>query len=86
MVNCEKCNVIFTLARGKVLVPYKILEILDILSLKYSRRLVEMGFLPNQKVEILKKSMQGKTFLVSIRGYVVSIRKDIADAIKIEAI
>lgn len=86
MAICQKCDENFTLSKCKVLVPYKILTILDILPLKYSRRLAEVGFLPNQQVEILKKSMQGKNFLISIRGFVISIRKEIADAIKVEAI
>lgn len=48
---------------------------------KIVRRLFDLGFTPMQRVKILRKSLIGKTFLVEIRGYVLSMRSSVAEAI-----
>ena len=41
------------------------------------RRLLELGFVPGQKVEICKKSILKRVFLVKIRGGLLSIRANL---------
>lgn len=51
--------------------------------LKIKRRILELGFTQGQKVKILRKSVLGKAYLIEIRGFVLTIRKDIANFIEI---
>lgn len=54
------------------------------LSPRISRRLLELGFLQGEKVKILRKSLLGKAYLVELRFYTLTIRKDIARFILVE--
>ena len=44
---------------------------------KYLFKLLELGFVPGQKVEICKKSILKRVFLVKIRGGLLSIRANL---------
>lgn len=46
-------------------------------SLQFKRRLLELGLTPGQNVKVVRKSLLGKTVLVEIRGYMLSLRKDL---------
>ncbi len=54
------------------------------LSSRLSRRLLELGFLPGEKVKVLRKSLLGKAYLVELRFYTLTIRRDIAKFIMVE--
>ena len=45
--------------------------------LQFKRRLLELGLTPGKKVKVERKSLLGKTVLVQIRGYMLSLRKDL---------
>lgn len=51
---------------------------------RYLNRLLELGFVPGQKVEIFKRSIQDKVFIVKIRGGFLSIRKELLKFVSIK--
>ena len=51
---------------------------------KIKLRLLELGFTNGQRIKLAKKSLFGDTFLVEIRGYCLSMRKNIADFVFVE--
>lgn len=42
------------------------------------RRLLDLGFTKGQKIRTIGKSLLKKAYLIEIRGYVLTLRKDIA--------
>ena len=54
--------------------------------IKIKRRLLDLGFTPGQKVRILRKSILKKVFLVEIRKFVLSLRREIVQYILVEGI
>lgn len=51
--------------------------------IKIKRRILELGFTRGQNVKMVRKSLLGKAYLVELRGYTLTIRKDIACLIEI---
>ncbi len=47
-------------------------------SLKLKRRLLELGFTQGQNVKLVRRSLLSHAFLVEIRGYVLSVKREIA--------
>lgn len=60
----------------------KILEIELEGEIKY--RLLDMGITPNTKIKLTKKAPLGDPIQIEVRGYSLSIRKEIAQKIKVE--
>lgn len=52
--------------------------------LKY--RLLDMGIVPNTKIKLTKKAPLGDPLQIEVRGYSLSIRKEIASKIEVEVI
>lgn len=52
--------------------------------LKIRRRILELGFTNGQKVKVIRKSLLGKAYLVELRGFTLTIRKDIAQLINVK--
>ncbi len=50
---------------------------------KMNRRLIELGFVKNEKVEVIKNLKRGKNMLIAIRGYVLSLDYFIASKIMV---
>lgn len=73
-----------TLENCKRKKTYKIIKITG--ELKIKRRLLDLGFLIGEKIEILNISPLKKTFLISIKGYVLAIRNKSAKCLEIEEI
>ena len=48
------------------------------------RRLMELGFLESEDIKILRKSLLGKAYLIELRNYTLTIRKDIAKFVLVE--
>ena len=48
---------------------------------KNKRRLLELGLTLGQKVRLLRKSLLKKAYLIEVRGYVLSLRSDLASFI-----
>ncbi len=65
------------LLKAKKNVYQSISSISDNATFKIKRRLLELGFTPDTKVRILRKSLLGQAYLVEIRGFVLSMRKEI---------
>lgn len=63
-------------------------QIIDCISDKASnkirRRLLELGFTCSEKVRVVRKSLLGKAYLIEIRGFCLTLRKDIAQLILIK--
>lgn len=47
-------------------------------------RLLDMGIIPNTKIKLTKKAPLGDPIQIEVRGYSLSIRKEIAHKIKVE--
>ena len=84
MKHCKYLNLENTLATAKINKTYEVIDIDENYNIKYGRRLAEIGFVSGEKIKIIRKSIFGKTFLVSVNGFVISLRKDIAMHIKIK--
>ncbi len=59
-----------------------VLEIEVLGETKY--RLLDMGIIPNTKIKLTKKAPLGDPIQIEVRGYSLSIRKEIAQKIKVE--
>lgn len=53
-------------------------KISDDAPLRIKRRLLELGFTKGEKARVVRKSLLSHAYLVEIRGYTLSVRKDIA--------
>ena len=47
-------------------------------------RLLELGFTQGQKVKIVRLSLAKNTFLVEIRGYLLSLRRSVAEIVRVK--
>ena len=63
---------------------YSISKISPKASLKIKRRLIELGFTQNVKIKVKYRSLLGQAYLVELRGYTLSIRKDIAGFVLVD--
>ena len=63
---------------------YLIKGLSKIAPLKIKRRLMELGLFAGQKVRLIRKSLIGKAYLIEVRGYTLSIRKNLASFILLE--
>lgn len=52
--------------------------------LKIRRRLCDLGFTPGQRVRLVRRSVLGKALLIEIRGYTLSIRSTVAEAVLVK--
>lgn len=52
--------------------------------LKIKRRLMELGFVVGESVRLEEVSMFKEVMLFSVRGYLISLRKEIAKYIEVE--
>lgn len=77
MKKCEKYPQ-NSLACANENVEYKICDINQSIGEKYVRRLKELGFITGEIVKVIKKSFLKKTLLISIMGYVISMRDTLA--------
>lgn len=48
------------------------------------RRFLELGFTVGQKVKVVSSSLLRKVFLVEIRGYLLSVRRELLNRIIVE--
>ncbi len=51
--------------------------------LKIKRRLLELGLTIGQKVKVLRRSLAGGVLLIEVRGYTLSLRRDIASWLEV---
>ncbi len=51
---------------------------------KIKRRLLELGFTPGTRVKVLRRSLLGQAYLVEIRGFTLSMRKEILAYVNVE--
>ena len=61
----------------------KVQGVAPLAPIKIKRRLLELGFTKGQSVKVVRKSLIGKTFLVELRGYTLTLRQDVAKLILI---
>ena len=66
-----------SLEKAKRGIYYNLVGISDIAPLKLRRRLLELGLTAGQKVRIVRKSLLGKAYLLEVRGYTLSMRKNL---------
>ena len=81
-MDCK--NNLSTFARCKVGQTYFIKEISKGLEDKYYLRLLELGFLPGEKLIFKQRSLKKKTFLVQVRGVMFSLQENIANFVVLE--
>lgn len=73
-----------TLKNCKTNKYYSVVRVLDKMDQRVLRRLYELGFTPQQKVKVLRKSLSGGTILVENRGYLLSLRADVGDCVEVK--
>ena len=66
------------LSNGKCGQYYSLVGVADSAPLKMKRRLLELGFTRGQKVRVVRKSLLKRAYLVEVRGFTLSVRRDIA--------
>ena len=71
------------LDKAKCRLFYKIIGYSEKSPLKIKRRLLELGLTEGQKIRVVRKSLLGKAFLIEVRGYSLSIRKNLASFVLI---
>ena len=64
---------------------YQIVGYNELKGEKVVRRLLELGFTPGQKFIISHKSMLGKSVIVDIRGFCLSMRSDFLKYLKVKS-
>lgn len=64
--------------------PFSISDFSPSLNLNVKRRLFDLGFVKGTKIKVLRKSLLGRAFLVEIRGYCLTIKRDIASSIMVD--
>ena len=69
---------VFPLSEGKLNVKYKISEVRGEARLK--RRLLDLGFV-NTQVEIVRTSSLKGVYLVSLRGFLMALRREQAECV-----
>lgn len=86
MLRCNQINknIDFTLNSAKLNKDYLVSEINKNFDIKYLKRIVELGFIPGEKVTVLRKSFLNKTLLIKIKGYTLLLGFEIASLIKIK--
>ena len=52
--------------------------------IKIKRRLLDLGFTEGQKLRTIRKSLLGKTYMLELRGFTLTLRKDILSFILVE--
>ena len=73
-----------SLTQGKIGKVY-VIHSVENLPFKIKRRIYELGLLPNQKIKVVRVSLLKKAYLIEVGGYCLTLRKDIATAIKVAA-
>ncbi len=63
---------------------HKIIGLSKKAPLKIKRRLLELGFTIGTSSRILRKSLLGRAYLVELRGFTLSMRKNILEYILVE--
>ena len=64
----------------------KLVEIDEYLAPNIKRRMLELGLTTGQKIRVTRKSILNKVLLIETRGYMLSIRKNIASHIWVESL
>jgi len=75
----EKIVKLLELENGAHTAVYKVNEF----DKKMNRRLIELGFVKNEKIEVIKNLKKSKSMLISIRGYVLSLDYIIAERVMV---
>lgn len=70
-----------TLKKASCRKLYEVVELNKVAPLKIRRRLCDLGLTSGQKVKLVRKSLLGKVLLIEVRGYTLSVRADIAEAV-----
>jgi len=74
-----KGNRVFSLSAGKDGISYEIIKLAGVRGVK--RRLLDMGVIPGEKIEIRNRGPLGFPIEILIQGYVLTLRKDEAEAV-----
>ena len=77
-------EIFLTLDNAKLKKEYKIVNLCKNIDISTKTRLFELGFLPNQKVKVISKSISQGVLLVEINSVALSIRKKEASCVVIK--
>ena len=72
------------LLKAKLGVFYKINDITYNLGDNVKRRLLDLGFTKGQKIRLIGRSLLKKAYLIEIRGYTLTLKKDIVSCILVD--
>ena len=77
-------EIFLTLNNAKIKKTYTIVGMCKSIDIKTKTRLLELGFLPKQKVKVLSKSISQGVLLVEVNYVALSIRKAEASCVVIK--
>ena len=78
---CPYFYFMLNLKNAKIGKIYNIKSLSEYASEKIVRRLFELGFTKGQSIKVVRKSLLGQTILIEIRGYTLSLRTTVAEAV-----
>ena len=85
-MKCKFDENYFSLKQAKLGEKFKVVKIHNNLGLNMYRRLGDLGIVEGIDICVLKKSFLGKTLLVSLNGYTLSFRDNIAKIIEVKKV
>lgn len=74
-------EIFLTLNCAKIGKDYQIVNMCKNVDIKTKTRLFELGFLPNNKIKVLSRSISGGVLLVEINNTSLTIRKEQASCV-----
>ncbi len=85
-MKCKMVDEYLSLKQARLGEKFKVVKIHNDLGINMYRRLGDLGIVEGVDICVLKKSFLGKTLLVSLNGYTLSFRDNIAKIIEIKKV
>ena len=85
-MKCDIKESYLSLKAANLNTKFKVVKIHEDLGLNMLRRLGDLGIVKGTEISVLKKSFLGKTLLISLNGYTLSFRDNIAKIIEVKKV
>ena len=85
-MKCENKESYTSLKSAGLNTRFKVVKVHENLGLNMLRRLGDLGIVEGTEISVLKKSFLGETLLVSLNGYTLSFRDNIAKIIEVKKV
>ncbi len=85
-MKCDVKENYTSLKSANLNTKFKVVKVHENLGINMLRRLGDLGIVEGTEISVLKKSFLGKTLLVSLNGYTLSFRDNIAKIIEVKKV